>query len=140
MRHLATALNALAFLWACAATIYLLVASGYEGTYTTSASTGSDAVVGHMDVSLASANGPWVVGLLVVVTLIAGLPFGVTLALPDGHRAVTWSAGLLLLGFAILSGFVIGLMYLPVAVVLLASATASVVVRGAEWRTRSHRE
>jgi hypothetical protein len=129
-RHLATALNALAFLWVSAATIYLLVTAGYEGLSPASALAGNTPIVGHIDTSLASANGPWVVGLLLIVSLIAGLPFGVALTSPKSHRAVTWTAGLLLLGFSIISGYTVGLMYLPGAVLLLAAATTNVVVRG----------
>lgn len=40
---------------------------------------------------------------------------------PAHHRPVTWGAGALLLGFSAISGFSVGLMYLPGVVVLLAS-------------------
>ena len=140
MRHMATALKALAFLWVGAATLYLLFTAGYEGVNPASAFTGTAAVVGHIDVPLDSSNGPWVVGLLLVVSLIAGIPFGVALTYPESHRAVTWTAGLLLLGFSVIAGFAVGLMYLPGAVLLLASASAKVVVKGTDWKsTGSHR-
>lgn len=139
MPRLATALKALAFLWSCSATVYLLVASAYEGVNRTSALTGSEAVVGQIDVSLASPAGVWVVGLLVVVTLVAGLPFGVASTYPEGHPAVTWTVALLLFGFSIMSGVTVGLMYLPAAVVLLAAATVPDLVGNNERSANADR-
>jgi hypothetical protein len=130
MRHLATALNALAFLWVSAATTYLLATAGDEGANATSVLSGHEAVVGHVSVSLGSANGAWVFALLVGVSLLAVLPFGVALNFPERHRPVTWSVGLLLLGFSLISGFSVGLVYLPGALALLASAASSVMVQG----------
>jgi hypothetical protein len=128
MRHFSTALNALGFLWACGATAYLLATSGHEGTSTASALTGAEAGVGHMTLSLASTNGAWIVLLLLAVTMLAGVPFGVAMSLPERHRAVTWVVGLLLLGFALMAGFTVGFIYLPGAVVLLVSAAAPALV------------
>jgi hypothetical protein len=41
-------------------------------------------------------------------------------------RALLWAAGILALGFCLLSGFSIGLWYLPSAIVLLVAAGMSV--------------
>ena len=129
MRRLATALGGLAFLWAGAATFYLLTAAGYEDVSTSVALAEGTVDAQGVTTSLVSANGPWVVGLLGGVSLLAALPLGVALAYPQGQRATTWSVALLLLGFSIVSGFSVGLFYLPSAVLLLASAIVTVFVR-----------
>jgi hypothetical protein len=125
MRRLALTLDALAFLWACAATVYLVLAAGHQGVSTISALTASDVEAQRVTVSLVSAEGVWVVGLLLGVTLLAGLPLGVGLALPVARPTTTWTAGLLLLGFAIVSGFSLGLFYLPSAVLLVVAGVVS---------------
>jgi hypothetical protein len=122
LRHLSTSLSGLAFLWAAAATTYLLVASGNQGIATGSGLVGSDQALGRLGVPLVSANGVWIVCLLLIVTVIAGLPLGVALTDRARHRSVTWIACALLLGFSMISGFSVGLMYLPGAVALFASA------------------
>ena len=122
MRRSAATLNALAAVWAAAATLYLLSAAGYRVVSTSSAVAGEDAGVGHLAVSLVSASGPWIVALLFVVTLTAALPFGVALAYPAGQRVTTWTCALSLLGFSLVAGFSVGLPYLPPALVLVASA------------------
>lgn len=119
MRRLATTLSALGFVWASAVTVFLVSAAGYEGISTGSAVAAGDTGI---SVSLLSANGPWFVGLLVGVTLLAGLPFGLALCYPAGQRTTTWISGLLLLSFSIIAGFSVGLPYLLPALVLLASA------------------
>lgn len=125
MRRLSLALSGLGFLWALAATIYLLTGAGYESFSTDAALPGGGETVGHMSVSLVSANGPWVVALLSIVTLLAGIPLGVGLAHPRGHRGTTWTFGLLIVGFSIVAGFSVGLTYLPVGLVLIAAAAVS---------------
>ncbi len=130
MRRLATALGALAFLWACAATVYLLTTAGYEGISTSSALSGGGGEGQRITASLVAVNGPWVVGLLVGVSLLAGMPLGVALAHPDGQGATTWSAGLLLLGFSIVSGFSVGLFYAPSAMLLVTSAIVTLFIHG----------
>ena len=125
MRRLATALSALAFLWALAATVYVLAGVGYEGISTGFALTGGREEPGPGVVSLASATGVWIVALLAGVTLLAGMPLGVALSHPAGQRATTWSAGLLLLGFSVVAGFTVGPFYLPCAIVMLAAAAAT---------------
>lgn len=130
MRHVATALAGLAFLWACGATVYLLSNAGYDGFSTGSTLSGTESVVGHIEVSLVSANGTWVVALLSTVTVIAGLPLGVWLTGAAARRAVTWVSALMLLAFSLIAGFSVGLMYLPGALVLLAAAASSLLVKG----------
>jgi hypothetical protein len=58
-------------------------------------------------------------GLLMGVTLLAGMPLGVALSHPAGQRSTAWTVGLLLLGFCVLSGFSVGLRYLPTSVLLM---------------------
>lgn len=125
MRRLSTALSALGFLWACAATIYLVAGAGDDAAHVTSVLTAGEVAVGRLPVPLRSTNGPWIVGLLLLVTLLAGIPFGLSLSYPAGHRTATWTAGLVVVGFSLVSGLALGLMYLPVGVVLLASAAVA---------------
>jgi len=125
MRRLATILSALGFLWACAATVYLVAGAGDGSVGTGSALTAHEAAVGRLPVTLQSANGAWIVGVLVLVTVLAGIPFGLALRYPEGHRTATWAAALLLLGFSSISGSGLGLTYLPVGAALLASAAVA---------------
>jgi hypothetical protein len=131
LRHINTGLNALAFLWASVATLYLLVVSDVAGGHTASALGDGGDVVGDLGLSLASADGVWVVGLLILVTVLAGLPLGVSLTHHEGHRLVTGIAAWLLLGFSLISGFSLGMVYLPVPLLMFASvATGRVQARG----------
>lgn len=125
MRPLATALSALGFLWAAAATVYIAAGVGHEGMSTRFALTGDEGASGYVGVSLASANGVWVVALLAAVTLLAGMPFGVALSYPRGQRATALGGGTLLLGFSLVTAFTVGLFYLPCAIALLAAAAAA---------------
>ncbi|HUF75767.1 MAG TPA: hypothetical protein VMM35_05780 [Longimicrobiales bacterium] len=124
MRRLTVTLSALAFLWACAATAYLLLASTRTGIATpASLAAGGDEAT--RPPSLATADGVWMAGLLMGVTLMAGMPLGVGLAHPPGQRGTAWAGGLLLLGFGLVSGFSVRLLYLPSAFLLiLAGAVA----------------
>lgn len=125
MRRIATTLSGLGFLWAGAATLYLLRGAGYATVTTVSALGVTDAAVGQVRVSLLSAEGVWIVALLSGVTLLAGLPVGVALTHPSGHRATALVVGGLLLGFSFLSGFSMGLPYLPAAAVVFAAGVVS---------------
>lgn len=132
MRRLATALSAAAFLVACAATIYLLTAATYEGVSTGAVLTGGGAEPTRVTRSFVSTNGSWVIGLLLGVTLLAGVPLGIALASPRNQQAATWSAALLLLGFSMISGFSVGLLFLPSAALLLVAAIVTVFVKAAD--------
>jgi hypothetical protein len=114
----------LGFAWAAAGSIRLLTSTHYLGMVT-EAGRHADPRVGQVTVSLASANGAWVVGLLSLVTILFGLPFGVTLTHPTGQRSVGWTIGLLVLAFSIISGFSVGLTYLPAALLVIAGAALS---------------
>ena len=118
MRRLAVTLSALAFCWACAATAYLLLASTRTGVATPAglAASGNES---SLPPPLSTAEGVWMAGLLIGVTLAAGLPFGIGLAHPPGHRSSAVAIGLLLVGFCSVSGLSVGLLYLPGALLLL---------------------
>lgn len=129
MRRLAGTMDALAFLWSGAASIYLLTAAANEGIGTGTALTESGVEPQRVTASLASANGPWVVAVLVGVTLLAGVPMGVALTHPEGQKVTTWCVAVLLLGFSVLSGFSVGLFYLPGAALLVLAALATTSAR-----------
>ena len=116
-------LSGLAFLWACAATWYLLLAASPAGIATSAVLPSSEGEPNGMPPSLATAEGVWVAGLLIGVTLVAGMPLGVGLAHPSTQRTTAWTTSLVLLGFCLLSSFPIALLYLP-STLLLAIAGA----------------
>jgi hypothetical protein len=125
LRRLATTLDALAFLWACGATVYLLVAISPTGIATSAMLAPSLGEATRMPPSLATANGVWMAGLLVGVTMLAGMPLGIAWAHPSGHRMTAWTAASLLLGFCLLSGLFVGLLYLPCTFLLMAAGAVS---------------
>jgi len=129
-RPLATSASAVALLWACGATLYLLAGAGYDGAGTTALLGGSDADVGHVPVSLLSANGAWIAGLLMVLTLLSGIPLGVALTQPRAHRTTALVVAVTLAAFCLIGGRSIGLMYAPAALALFAAA-ALIPVRSA---------
>ena len=67
-------LSGLGLLWAGGATLYLLRGAGHAAVTTRSALGATDAAVGHVRVSLLSAEGVWVVALLSGVTLLELFP------------------------------------------------------------------
>lgn len=62
---------------------------------------------------LASADGVWVTGLLMGVSMLSGVPMGVALTHPPIQKVTAWTIGFVLLGFCLLAGFSLGLPYLP---------------------------
>jgi len=117
-------LFALGLGWAAAGSVRLLTSTRYLGI-ATEGGRDVDPAIGQATVSLASANGVWVVILLSVVTVLFVLPFGVALTHPTGQRFVGWTIGLLVLAFSIISGFSVGLTYLPAALLVIAGAALS---------------
>lgn len=107
--------------WAAAGSIRLLTSTRYLGIVT-EAGRDADPAVGQVTVSLASANGAWIVGLIGLITILFGLPFGVALTHPTGQRFVGWTIGLIVVAFSIISGFSVGLTYLPAALLVIAGA------------------
>ena len=129
MRRGATALSAAAFLLASAATIYLLTAANYEDVSTGAVLMGGGTEPVRVTRSFVATNGSWVIGLLLCVTVLAGVPLGIALASPKNQQAATWSTALLLLGFSIISGFSVGLLFLPSAALLLGAAIVTVFIK-----------
>jgi len=132
MRRLATGVSALALLSACTASAYLWRVPMYASLSTTSTSTSSAVTTGLDSQTLVGANGSWVTVLLVGVTLLCGLPLCVAVAVPGAQRGATWSTALLVLGFSIISGFSVGLFFMPSALLLLVSAILTVFVKEGE--------
>lgn len=81
---------------------------------------------------LASATGVWMSGLLMGISLAAGVPLGLALTRPSDLRTPAWGAGFLILGFCVLSGMAVGLPYLPSAVLLLVAGAAGRAVEPQE--------
>src|SRR6056297_1436700 len=105
-------LGALAFVWACGATVYVLLASSQTGMATSAMIAASGDVVRRMPPPLATAKGVWMTALLMGVTVLAGIPVCIAWAHPSSQRRIAWLAGLLLLGFCLISGLFVGLLYL----------------------------
>ena len=127
LKRFAMILGAVAFLWACGATVYVLLASSEAGIAASSMIAASGDTAKRMPPPLATANGVWMTGLLIGVTLLAGIPMGIAMAHPAGQRRTAWMAGLLLLGFCLISGFFVGLLYLPSTILLIAAGAADKV-------------
>ena len=123
-RRFAAILGAVGWIWACTASVYLLVASHGAGIWNASMFVGVDVDVRHLLPSLTTATGVWITALLAGVTLVAGIPLGVALTHPPDQRRVTWTAALLVLGFSLVAKPSLGLAYLPSAVLLIATAVA----------------
>jgi hypothetical protein len=119
-------LSGLALLWASAAMAYILLASSRTGMATAVALAAGEATTPP---SLSSADGVWMAALLVGATLMSGLPFGISLVQPEGLRATAWTVGLLLLGFCLVTGVSVGLLYLPSAILLLVAGTCAMESR-----------
>lgn len=127
-------LGAVAFLWASAATVYVMLASSETAMSTANMLATSDDGAKGMPPSLATANGVWMTALLVGVTLLTSLPVGIAFGLPSRQRTAAWSTGLLVLGFCLVSGHFLGLLYLPSAILLMvAGAVDQVEPQRAPW-------
>ena len=132
MRRLATALSALAFLWGCGATGYLIALASPTGiTRAATIAAGSGDMAG-MPPPLATAEGVWVAGLLMGVALLAGVPLGVALTHPSAHRRTATVVGLTILSFCALSGSFVGLLHLPGGLLLLVASAVGKVEPRAE--------
>lgn len=135
MRRLATTLSALALIWTATVTAFVLAGRG--GRIRTGFTLGE--VVGEPgvgSVALLSANGVWLVGLLVGIAILSAVPFGVALTHPRGQRTTSWVVGVLLLAFCAFTFPTIGPFYVPGALALIGAGAAGgrageVVGRGA---------
>lgn len=77
---------------------------------------------GSLAPPLASADGVWVTGLLLIVSVLSGVPFAVTLTYPPVQSVTAWTIGWMLLAFSLLAGLSLGLPYLPSAILVFAVA------------------
>lgn len=126
MRRLARTLDSLAFLWACAATVYLLLSSSPGGVTASGLLAATGVGTGRVLPPLATARGVWMAGLLLVVTVLAGLPLGVAMTHPSGHRPTAWAVAGLLLAFCLLTTPFVGLLYLPSTLLLMVAGAVGV--------------
>ena len=116
MKTLAMILSGLAFLITAAATLYVLNLPVYKGIETVHTESGTTTI--ETTKTVAEANGPWVVYLLIGLTLISGVPLFIAFTRPTLLRLVMWVSMLLLMAFSILGAFTIGLAFLPGAILL----------------------
>ncbi|MGH2350436.1 MAG: hypothetical protein ACRDI2_13275 [Chloroflexota bacterium] len=117
-----TLLVALSFLLALVATGVLLVVPVYTGVQATVRSGPPEnyQVTTQMRATLLEINGPHILRILALPIIFAGLPLAVNWTeLTLAGRAVS---AVLLVVFATVTGFSIGLFYVPSAVAMLAAA------------------
>lgn len=114
---------------ALASSVYLAVAPAYAGiAAAASASVGSSEVVYSSAArptagrTLAEVNGRRIYLVLILPILLAGFP--ISLRSPAGRAAGSLVSALLLLGFVILTGFSIGSVYTPAALIASLGALA----------------
>ena len=107
-----------ALLLAFAAGLFLALYPVYQGVSVTGSSSGV-VTSSRESATLITENGLGAVVLLCIPIVLAalGLP-----AAARRRRVLVWVPGGVLLGFVVLSGFTIGLFYLPAAIALLLSA------------------
>ena len=127
MKTLAMILSGLAFLITAAATLYVLNLPVYKGIETVHTESGTTTI--ETTKTVAEANGPWVVYLLIGLTLISGVPLFIAFTRPTLLRLVMWVSMLLLMAFSILGAFTIGLAFMPGAILLLAGAILTLFIR-----------
>ena len=120
-------LSGLAFLTSIAASIYLLYAPFYQ--YVSVINTAGDEETIHGTATLVEVNGTWVAVLLVVVTLVSGVPLLLALRRSALQPMVTWLSALLLMAYSIAGSFTIGLVFAPSAILLLIAAIATLFLR-----------
>lgn len=121
-RRLSLILGGLAFFWACAVTWYVLQASSETGMTVSAVAAGIAGNARSVAPPLASADGVWVTGLLVGISMLSGLPMGVTLTHPPAQKVTAWTTGSMLLAFSLLAGLSLGLPYLPSALLVFGVA------------------
>jgi hypothetical protein len=119
----------LAMLAGLAAVVYLLFGPGYASETCTIDSPGQPPVCVTATRTLIEVNGATAIfDLALVVILVMGVGIGAVWHARTGQpvaRGVLWGCAVVLLVFAILSGFSIGLFLLPSAALALVAALAS---------------
>ena len=119
-----TLLAGLALLIALAATAFLLLTPFYTGTHTTTTTVPGQAapppVVETRSATLLEVNGP---AVLIPLTIPIALPALALAATSSRFRRLAYAvAAFLLLVFCLLSGFSIGMYYVPASIAMLISA------------------
>lgn len=122
LRRLSLILGGLAFFWACAVTFHVLQASSQTGLTVSAVVAGIAGDARSVAPPLDSANGVWVTGLLVGISMLSGVPMGVALTHPPVQSVTAWTTGSMLLGFCLLAGLSLGLPYLPSAILVFGVA------------------
>lgn len=107
-----------AVILAAAAGLFLAFYPVYQGVSESVSSSGAIASSSG-SATLVAENGAWVILLLCVPLALAALGL---LGAVRGRRALVWAPAVVLLVFALLAGFSIGLLYIPTALALLAAA------------------
>ena len=107
-----------ALVLAVAADLFLVLYPVYQGVSVTGSSSGV-VTTSSESATLITENGLWVLVPLCIPIVLAALGL---IAAARSRRALAWVLGGVLLGFVVLSGFTIGLFYLPAAITLLLSA------------------
>ena len=107
-----------ALLLAVAAGLFLVFYPLYQGVSVTGSSSGV-VTSGSESGTLITENGLWAAVPLCIPIVLAALGL---VAVARRRRSLAWVLGGVLLGFVVLSGFTIGLFYLPAAIALLLSA------------------
>lgn len=118
VRRLSLILGGLAFFWACAVTLHVLQSSSQTGMTISAVVAGIAGDAPSVAPPLASANGVWVTALLVGISMLSGVPMGVTLTHPPFQRVTALTIGSMLLGFCLLAGLSLGMPYLPSAILI----------------------
>lgn len=140
LRRLSTISGGLAFFWACAVSLHVLRASSPTGITVSAAIAGVAGEAATVAPPLDSADGVWVTGLLLIISVLSGVPLAVTLTYPPGQSVTAWTIGSILVGFSVLAGLSLGLPYLPSALLIfmvgvLAKREATLRVLGSSgWR------
>jgi hypothetical protein len=116
--------------WAAAVGLVLAVTAGlwlalypdfYQGASSAVSSSGVVTIT-RTSASLIEENGVWVVGLLCIPVALTALALCFAVR---RRRVLLWACGLVLLGFVVVSGFTIGMWYVPAALAVLIASGLS---------------
>jgi hypothetical protein len=116
--------------WAAAVGLVLAIAAGvwlaaypdfYQGASSSVSSSGVVTTT-QTSASLVEENGVWVIGLLCVPVALTALALYFAVR---RRRVLLWLSGLVLLGFVVVSGFTIGMWYVPAALAVLIASGLS---------------
>ena len=118
----ARALAGASLLLALAALLFLTFWTGYyEGEEVTA----DGAVVAKTSASLIEENGMDVLGLLAVPVVIAAVGFATSFWRVSAGKVALWTSAVLLVLFALVTGFTVGMFYLPAGFTLVLAAVVA---------------